>query len=279
MKAVILEKRNGRAAVLKEDGTIVKVRTSLSVGETMELSERSSRPLFTRHMLAAAMAVMLCVSLGFGWNFMTVQAYSYISLDVNPSVEYTLNRLDRVISVEAVNADAEEIVAVLKAENINGKKITDALQVTEQVLSEQGWLSEEDYMLVNISADNETRRQRLEEITIETLNDRRPEHLVVTTSSLEVREMAREAGFSTGRYEELQRTGMEAGEMPVNDLLRESGRVPAAEPDHAEQMPEAGPMPGNEPALPEERGGEPENRPEAGPEQPGGQPGNPPVQP
>ena len=41
MKAVVLEVRDGYAAVLREDGVVEKLRRSCEVGETIELEEQS----------------------------------------------------------------------------------------------------------------------------------------------------------------------------------------------------------------------------------------------
>ena len=39
MKAVVLEIRDGEAAILREDGVVVRVRRQCEVGDTIELAE------------------------------------------------------------------------------------------------------------------------------------------------------------------------------------------------------------------------------------------------
>ena len=51
---------------------------------------------------------MLAVSIG-GYSYIQTPV-SYVSIDVNPSVELTLNRVDRVISATAFNGDGEAVL-------------------------------------------------------------------------------------------------------------------------------------------------------------------------
>ena len=48
-------------------------------------------------------------------NYVT---YAEVSLDVNPSIIYSLNKRDRVLDVRAVNDDAESIVKALEQEGV-----------------------------------------------------------------------------------------------------------------------------------------------------------------
>ena len=122
MKAVVLEIRKNEAAVLCKDGQIVKIRRKdLTVGETIEISAAEICPdkktvVYKQLRKYGTVAAAAAILLGFGGNhiYNTALACSYVSLDINPSIEYTLNRQDRVLDVTAVNEDAEEIVAQLK---------------------------------------------------------------------------------------------------------------------------------------------------------------------
>lgn len=60
-----------------------------------------------------AAALLLVVGAGFGWNtYQTNYAVaSTVSLDVNPSIEITVNQKERVLDVNALNEDGEKILA------------------------------------------------------------------------------------------------------------------------------------------------------------------------
>lgn len=83
---------------------------------------KKSRGIFRRrpHMaLRYAMAV-LCVFLlaGTGGFAVYSKPVSYISIDVNPSIELAVNRFDRVVSATGYNADGEDILRHVSLENI-----------------------------------------------------------------------------------------------------------------------------------------------------------------
>ena len=59
-----------------------------------------------------------------------------VSLDVNPSLQYTLNRLGLVLSVEAVNGDGDEILA--EVGTLSNRSIEDAIVITVRQITEDG---------------------------------------------------------------------------------------------------------------------------------------------
>ncbi len=66
-------------------------------------------------------------------------AESYVAMDINPSVEFVLDKNDQVISVRAANKDAE--VLLYGAEGIIGAKIKDASERISELAIEYGYLS------------------------------------------------------------------------------------------------------------------------------------------
>ncbi len=80
-----------------------------------------------RHFLVPVSAVLVSFLLivgirGYTW----IQApISYISIDINPSVELELNRLDRVISATAYNEDGTKL---LDGQNLKGKDYREAIR-------------------------------------------------------------------------------------------------------------------------------------------------------
>ncbi len=68
---------------------------------------------------AIAAVLMLAVSVGAYAYQLQNTVYSVVALDINPSVEIELNRNDKVIGLEAINVDGEDIID----ENMIGKPI------------------------------------------------------------------------------------------------------------------------------------------------------------
>ena len=134
MKSVVVEIRNGLAAVLSDDGCIVKVKNrNYEIGQVIEMKKMNRKNKLT--LLAASMAAVIMLSGAGAWTYFT--PYSYVSLDVNPSIEYSLNRFDRVLSVKAINDDGEELLKKIQLENLSNKKIDEAIaQTMDQIIAE-----------------------------------------------------------------------------------------------------------------------------------------------
>ncbi len=209
MKGIVLELRDGMAAVLREDGIVVKVRQRCEVGDTIEIKENKTpiRMSVMRYASVAAAAVLL-VSAGGLYGYQNAMACSYVSLDINPSIEFVLNRRDRVLDVTALNEDAEDVVKRLKEEEgVMKTTLDEALARTELVLQEMEYITddEEDYILVNVATDSETRKAALTETASQALSKTQEKiTVVVIDSSVETREKAKELGISAGRYQEMQ---------------------------------------------------------------------------
>ena len=61
---------------------------------------------------------------------------------MNPSVEFTVNRFDRVIKVRVINEENEQSLDKAVFKDINHKRIDTAIKNLEEV-KESGYLSEE----------------------------------------------------------------------------------------------------------------------------------------
>lgn len=244
MKAVVLEIRKNEAAVLCEDGQIVKIRKNgLTVGETVEIFSGEicpdKRTVFYKKLRQdGAVAAAAAILLGFGGNhvYNTALACSYVSLDINPSIEYTLNRQDRVLDVTAVNEDAEEIVAQLKENGVKKESLSEAISMTADLLQENGYITDEntDYILINVASDDDKKSAVLKkeaQSVFDEINADNEEniHLTLTESTVSERKEAREQGVSAGEYREIRAIGDEDvskyKDMKVKDLLESAGEL------------------------------------------------------
>ncbi len=79
---------------------------------------RRSRPIWRRG-LAYALVPAMCLLLLFvnGWHYMYRTPISFISMDVNPSIELEINRFGRVVAAEAYNEDAQNVLRRLSLKN------------------------------------------------------------------------------------------------------------------------------------------------------------------
>jgi hypothetical protein len=120
MKAYV-EKIEGKNAMLKtENGSRIKIRNnSYRLGEELPVEESSSG-VFS---FAAATAVAAVFLVGlFLAAYLT--PYYYISIDTNPSLMVHANIFERVVGIEPMNEEAEELFG---GRSYNNMKVEDAV--------------------------------------------------------------------------------------------------------------------------------------------------------
>lgn len=117
------------------------------------------RRFTTARFLAAAAVFALLIGGGlFGYRATTVPT-DVVQLDVNPSVEISLNRFGRVVDCRAVNTDADPIVGKF---NLNGKKLDEAVEKITTALIGANYISnQKNTVLVGAIGANETRSAKL----------------------------------------------------------------------------------------------------------------------
>lgn len=259
MKAVVLEVRDGLAAVLREDGTVEKLRRSCRVGETIELAETGGITRLHRKTVkwvAAAAAALVILSAGGTWGYNNAFAYSYVTLDADSAISYTLNRRNRVIEVEALDEDAESIVESLTG---RGSTLTEAIAETTELLYAEDSLRGGDCILINISSRSETQREALEQEVDAFFDAREAEEggptVYVTNATREELEKANELGVNPGRYMLIQDILERDGRRPEDMTASERGSFDRA--TVGELMEADGLRPEAEPAPPETAGVQP----------------------
>ena len=100
---------------------------------------------------------------------------STITLDINPSIEINLNKKEKVISVVALNDDANAIVN----DNIEGKNIEEALGVITDNLIERNYAREDDLLEVILYSNGKITNKKVEEILTRSLKEKRIDSTVI----------------------------------------------------------------------------------------------------
>lgn len=153
MKALIVETDKKHAAALLSDGSIIKVpKRDYVVGQ--EVSIAVSKKPRRSGLIAVAACFMLLATGGAGYAT-AVSPYSHVTLDVNPSIEYTLNRFDQVVSIECMNDEGQEIVDNISDDISKFASFEDVFKMTVDELYKLGYLTgdEHDYMVLSVCCD------------------------------------------------------------------------------------------------------------------------------
>ena len=176
-----------------------------SVSAGRELKEKTKAYLFHASArrqsgfvrYAAAAACLLFVLLGIGGYGVYMTPVAAISIDVNPSMEWEVNRLDRVVSVICYNQEAEHVAETLQLKH---RKYDEAL--TELLTSREmsGYLAENAEVSISVAAEDEARSIRMQGRAAECAGEHCG-NVSCHGGSASDRQAASEAGVSLGKYE------------------------------------------------------------------------------
>ncbi len=263
MKAVVLEVKNGESAVLLADGTVRKVNKSYNVGETIELSGRIDdskasasiakiRSLRGYRYFSIAAALLIAIMGFLGYSRVQCKPCSYVTLDVNPSIEYTLNRKNQVIYVEALNTDAQPIVDKLNTLRKRSDSLSDTLESTIDILTDESYLGKEhDVLLIDIVSDDDKKSDSITKEVNTLLDDNENREVHVVNSTKEERDNARSNDISAGRYsmmmDELSTEGTEVSKESIDTYKKKSVKEMVEKKTESASVPEPSDTPSASP--------------------------------
>lgn len=96
---------------------------------------------------------------------------AYVDLDINPSIELSVNKYNRIINASAYNGEGDDLLADL---DIKNEKIESALPEIIHATAQEGQLQKEGLVSVTVQANSQKEKELLaliEEIVDETLAD------------------------------------------------------------------------------------------------------------
>jgi hypothetical protein len=147
MRGIVAEVNGKKVVILAQDGTFRKIRASanMTIGSEVDLNQPAANTkvisLVTRVSSIAA-AALFAVGVSYGAYCYTLP-YSYVDVDINPSVELTANFYDRIIKVEALNEDAKKL---LTGYNLKNSSLGDGVSQLLNIAVEQGYLKADSVM-------------------------------------------------------------------------------------------------------------------------------------
>ncbi len=223
-----METKDGYCAVLKDDGTLEKIKMTAEVGQEIDLATvskkaRKVRKFSLRYAAMAASVAFVAVASGYV-SFM--QDYSFVSTDVGASVEYSLNRMDRVVRVSAFNKEGEKLADSVKKEGVEGNTLDEAVNMTADVLQRDGYIEKsDDVVLVSVSSKDKKKSGKLKD-KVKKSFDESEMTASVEDVSLEERKEAKEVGLSTPRYAVVKEL---SGEEPLDEAAIEVANAKRAD--------------------------------------------------
>lgn len=135
----------------------------------------------------------------FGYRGLYAVAAAYVSVDVNPSIELTLNRADRVIDAAAYNAEGE---ALLRAVDTAGRPCEDAVSALLAEMEAQGYFTGDPLVTMTVQAADGAKAEALCDALRQSVPGQMDAEVFPVTR--QAREKARGCHMSAAKYLAIQ---------------------------------------------------------------------------
>ena len=182
MNYLVMEVHPAYAVVLDEEGRFLKAANlRYQVGDTVRDIVELRRPREKRPALwkplsgVAGLAACLCIVF-FGYYQPNFVPYGALRIQINPDVELTLSRTDRVLELEGLNEDGQSLIA---GYDYGGK---DREGVTEELVEraiDMGYLSGGETVSITVTSADADWQAREEQEAREALEERYGETIVI----------------------------------------------------------------------------------------------------
>ncbi|MGI6085893.1 MAG: anti-sigma-I factor RsgI family protein [Acetivibrionales bacterium] len=213
MKNIVLEINRNEAVILSDDGTVSKIKNKgYSIGQMISM-KNTKKPKSKIYTFASGfVAAMIILTVGAFAYFTPV---SYVSLDVNPSIEYSINLFDRVLSIKSVNEDGEKIIQNL---NLKNKKIAVALEETLDKIVAEGYITKGENAGVVISVSDSAKA----EVLINEIFEKTEKYLEENNETAEIDVDVEVEAVGRERVAEARKLGITPGKLNLIEKLRDS---------------------------------------------------------
>lgn len=144
----------------------------------------------------AAVVCSLLFLAGFGGYLFYITPVSYISIDINPSIELGLNRLDRIVTVASFNEEGAVALANVELKNL---KYEEAILVLLESQEISAYLTDQARISINVASDDRDKNAEIQERVMECTGDRYENVSCHGSSEADMHD-AHYLGLSVGKY-------------------------------------------------------------------------------
>ncbi|MGB9802698.1 anti-sigma factor domain-containing protein [Desulfofundulus sp.] len=179
-----------------------------------------------RQLVLTAACLLIFLGAGLLYHGWSARAVAFVSMDINPSVEMSVDRREFVCEAKALNADGE---ILLSRAGILGRPVEEAINTLLARAVQSGYLLpfQENVVLTAVTTKHgqeaELQAGKIYRTIVKSLQSTGvPAEVVVETATPEIRRQAMKLGLSTGRYllhVEGRKKGLDIG---LEELKRES---------------------------------------------------------
>lgn len=161
-----------------------------------EAEKRRGPAPFAGRVLAVCVSLFVVLGLG-GLYGVSIYPTSYVSIDVNPSIELSLNCWNRVISATAYNSEG---VRILDAVSVKGMQFENALETIVGNEAMVQYLNSGADVTVTIAAGSQSRQMQISE-SVNNCGSHHGYHISGYIANMETVSEAHHNGMSIGKYD------------------------------------------------------------------------------
>ena len=186
MKYLVMETHPAYAVVLDEEGRFLKAANlHYQVGDTVQnivelRKPKAKSPILWKPLSGLAAAAACFCLVFFGYYQSNYTAYGTLRIQINPDVEMTVSRTDRVLELEGLNDDGEDLI---EGYAYRGKdRETAANELVERAI-DMGYLSDGDTISITVNSPDADWQAREEAQIQAQLEERYGETIVIQLGS------------------------------------------------------------------------------------------------
>ena len=188
MSYLVMETHPAYAVLLDEEGRFLKAANlSYQVGDTvqdiveLQPPKAKSPALWKPLSGVAGLAACLCLVF-FGYYQPNYTAYGTLRIQINPDVEMTVSRTDRVLGLDGLNEDGEALIAGYAYQGKDRE--TAAGELVERAI-DMGYLSDGETVSITVTSADADWQAREEQEAREDLEERYGQTIVIQIGPLE----------------------------------------------------------------------------------------------
>lgn len=228
-KGIVLEVEREKITVLTNDQDYVhlKYKKGIEVGQMIYYTnadiyrKRTYKTWYSA--VAALLLVLLIPSLFYFTPVFDSKSYAaaaIVSVDINPSIEFEIDKARKVIHVIALNKDAEPLIKKVWISEPYNKVLAEYLNNVKK----QGYLAENSTVLISCSVlDTAVKEQEIKDITQDTINETAPKiSISYVSGDKEIVHKAKKEKISIGKYKLYQEICANDPTITIKELEKKS---------------------------------------------------------
>lgn len=180
------------------------MREKLAGGSEERYKKSTVRSRGFRQLMSIAAALVLVLGGVTVWRNMQQKVFAVVDIDVNPSIELSINKNDKVVEARPVNEDG---MAILSGMDLKGSEVKAACNAIVGSMLMKGYINDQsNSLLVSVSAEDEAKGHEIEAQLSDSINMYMDDSAVATAilgqyvaNDDELRAFAENNGISFGK--------------------------------------------------------------------------------